>query len=298
MKRIVVTGANKGIGRAIVARILQDQADATVWLGSRDPARGQTAVDALLSEHPEWKARLALLPIDVASDGSVREAAQRIAEAHDGEQAPLYGLVNNAGIGFGAQTLRQTLEVNTLGVRRVCEAFLPLLQADGGRIVNVTSASGPNFVASCSPERQRFFVNPPADEAALWSFVDDCIATDEAGGSFSAKGLGDGAAYGLSKACSNAYTVLLARQHGRLHINACTPGYIETDMTRPHAERSGRTPAEMGMKPPEAGAKSAVHLLFGPVESGHYYGSDALRSPLHRYRAPGDPAYTGEDEPA
>ena len=48
------------------------------------------------------------------------------------------------------------------------------------------------------------------------------------------------------------------------------------------------------MKKPEEGTRSALHLLFGKLEgSGHYYGSDAERSPLDRYRAPGSPPYTG-----
>ena len=40
-------------------------------------------------------------------------------------------------------------------------------------------------------------------------------------------------------------------------------------------------------------AGSTLALLFDqPKGSGHYYGSDALRSPLDHYRAPGSPEYT------
>jgi hypothetical protein len=46
------------------------------------------------------------------------------------------------------------------------------------------------------------------------------------------------------------------------------------------------------MKPTEAGTVAPCFLLFGqPAGSGHFYGSDARRSPLDRYRAPGTPAY-------
>ena len=77
------------------------------------------------------------------------------------------------------------------------------------------------------------------------------------------------------------------------------------------------------MKEPGAGAVSCLHLMLAPLEqeipdyqSGRYYGSDAVRSPLHRctncsnmlqgwktmlqclfcyrYRGPGEPPYTGE----
>jgi hypothetical protein len=44
--------------------------------------------------------------------------------------------------------------------------------------------------------------------------------------------------------------VPLARHHPTLRINSCTPGFIETDMTRSHAVSRGKTPAELGMKTP------------------------------------------------
>ena len=111
---------------------------------------------------------------------------------------------------------------------------------------------------------------------------------------FEKAGLGDGDAYGLSKACTNTYTLQLARRHPTLHVNACTPGFTETDMTRGYAVSQGKTPTEMGMKPPEAGAICPLLLLFGELNgNGRYYGSDGLRSPLDAYRARGSPPYAG-----
>ena len=47
-------------------------------------------------------------------------------------------------------------------------------------------------------------------------------------------------------------------------------------------------------QPPTAGARAPMHLLFGELDgNGRYYGSDAQRSPLDRYRSPGAPPYTG-----
>ena len=88
--------------------------------------------------------------------------------------------------------------------------------------------------------------------------------------------------------------MLLANEYPQHTVNACTPGFIETDMTRPMTQAEGVTPRQMGMKPPAAGTVSAIFLLFHQqVGSGHYYGSDAVRSPLDRYRAPGSSAFTG-----
>ena len=44
MKRVVVTGANKGIGLAIVKRLLREYPDVYVYLGSRNVERGEAAI--------------------------------------------------------------------------------------------------------------------------------------------------------------------------------------------------------------------------------------------------------------
>merc|ERR1711936_45666 len=82
--------------------------------------------------------------------------------------------------------------------------------------------------------------------------------------------------------------------------NSCTPGFIETDLTRPMAERAGKSPGEMGMKSTDQGTVAAVFLMMSDLQaeipdyqSGRYYGSDAVWSPVHKYRSPGDPPYDG-----
>lgn len=293
IKRILITGANKGIGFAAARALLQQHPDVTVLLGARDTARGRAAIQALSDLDPGYSSRLALVQIDVADPLSVTGARDAVAQLSGPDDAPLYGIVNNAGIGLASDDTRGVLEVNLLGVKRVCDAFLPLLQS-GGRIVNVSSASGPKFVSECAPQRQAFFTDPTISWEELQQLVDDVL--DHAGdaGYFRSLGLGEPNAYGLSKACVSLYTMQLARQHPHLCINACTPGYIETDLTRPQAERQGVDPADMGMKAPEFGTVSILFLLFGDTRgSGHYFGSDAKRSPLDRYRAPGSPEYAG-----
>ncbi len=70
---------------------------------------------------------------------------------------------------------------------------------------------------------------------------------------------------------------------------------IETDLTKPLLA-DGRSAIDAGMKQPEEGAAASVFLIMDePKGSGMYFGSDCLRSPMHYYRAPGSPAYTGVD---
>lgn len=295
MRRILVAGANKGIGRAIAERILEEHDDTFVLLGARSRTRGEATVEALLKERFENEGRVELLEIDVVSDRSVERAARVVAERFGSAPAPLYALVNNAGIGRGSGGLAEILDVNVRGIRRVTEAFLPLLDTEVGRIVNVTSAAGPSFVAKSSEERKRQLTTPSLGVGGIEALIEEALRVEREGGELEAHGLGSGDAYGLSKALANTYTLVLAERHPRLAINACTPGFIATDMTRPYAEADGRSPGALGMKTPREGARSALFLLFGELEgNGRYYGSDGQRSPLDRYRSPGDPPYRGD----
>jgi NAD(P)-dependent dehydrogenase (short-subunit alcohol dehydrogenase family) len=296
MKRILVTGANKGIGLATVTAILSQHDDTSVILGSRNLARGQDAVDALLRNHADWAPRLEVLELDVSSDSSVEQAAAKLQTNAFSEYLPLYAIVNNAGIGVGASDLLSVLQVNVFGIHRVCEAFVPLLDAGQGRVVNITSAAGPNFVSRCGSQLRQRLTDANISWENLREILLDALAGEGAGeGADDANNIAVEEFYGFSKACANSYTLYLARTWPALCINACTPGWIETDLTRYHVEAAGKSAAELGMKPPAEGARSALFLLFEELQgNGHYYGSDAVRSPLDSYRAPGDPPYAGE----
>ncbi|GMH86620.1 hypothetical protein TrVE_jg7364 [Triparma verrucosa] len=262
LRTVLVTGANKGIGRAICEKIIAEGPDdVAVLLGSRDLERGKQAAAGM---NPD---RVTVLELDVKSEESVAAAALAV----KGMNCDLIGIVNNAGIGFG-NTIAETLDVNFWGTKRVCDHFMPLL-SDGGRVCNIASASGPNFVAKLSPADQAFWVG-----STTWEQLEARIKVVTPQTDY------DNTAYGLSKACVNLYTKQLAAKHSTVVINSCTPGWIATDLT-----------AGMGAtNPPEKGALAPMKLLFGDLGAAHgwYFGSDGLRSPLDRYRNPGDPEYT------
>ena len=287
MKNVLVTGANKGIGLAVVEAILREQKHYKVLMGSRDSQRGSVARDSLVAMDDRWSERVEVLELDVGNTESVSNARDVIAGLRDGHSPPLFGVVNNAGL--GGATLEQVINVNTFGVERVCAAMAPKIES-GGRIINVTSASGPKFVAQCDPARQAFFLDPAISWSRLSGFIRECLQLPPA--EFSSLGLGSDSPYGLSKACANSYTVYLAKCYPQLFVNACTPGFIETDLGKDFL--GDRTPAQAGMKSPAEGARVIMNLLFGSAGgSGYYYGSDSLRSPMDCYRAPGSPEYTG-----
>merc|ERR1712173_483664 len=104
-------------------------------------------------------------------------------------------------------------------------------------------------------------------------------------------------AYGYSKACVNLLTIAFANTYPKMVFNSCTPGWIDTKLAAPM--RAGKTAAEAGMKTTHEGATATLHLLFHPdvKNNGWFYGSDAKRSPLHKYRDPGTEEYKGNDDP-
>lgn len=171
--------------------------------------------------------------------------------------------------------MTDNVNTNYFGPRRVNEAFGPFLQRPGGRIVNVASASGPNYVSSL-PETSshKSLLGQP------WTIPGGVAELDVMARSMS------GEAYGASKALLNAYTVLHAKVEPDLIINSVTPGFIQTDMT------SGTSATNL----PSKGAVPPCWLMMDTetvpnLPRGRYYGSDCVRSPLDTYRGPGEPPF-------
>ncbi|NUT48981.1 MAG: SDR family oxidoreductase [Saccharothrix sp.] len=201
----LVTGANKGIGYQVAARLAS--LGMTVLLAARDRERGGKAA-AELGAHP--------IALDVTDPATITAAAAEVAR----EFGRLDVLVNNAGItGSWEQTpstvdvdlVRAVFETNVFGVIAVTNAMLPLLlRSPSPRIVNVSSGVG--SLTTMSDPRHELAALPP------------------------------GVAYPPSKTALNAVTVQYARElAGRVLVNAVDPGYCATDL---NGHRGHRTAAE------------------------------------------------------
>lgn len=132
----LVTGANSGIGFETALALAER--GARVLLGCRSEARGQAACERIRARVGE--ADLALLVLDLADLGSVRDAAGRVL-AED----RLDTLINNAGLGTPKYALTKDgfeshLGVNHLGHFALTGLLLRKLEASGrGRVVTVSS---------------------------------------------------------------------------------------------------------------------------------------------------------------
>jgi NAD(P)-dependent dehydrogenase (short-subunit alcohol dehydrogenase family) len=121
-KTVLVTGANRGIGQALVAEALSRGAK-RVYAGTRQPLA-----------HPDG--RVTPLTLDVTNAAQIQEAADQVES--------LDILINNAGIALfddlsDRAALEQHLAVNFYGTYGVTQAFLPLLTGSRGAIVNNVS---------------------------------------------------------------------------------------------------------------------------------------------------------------
>jgi NAD(P)-dependent dehydrogenase (short-subunit alcohol dehydrogenase family) len=189
---VLITGGNKGLGFEAARRLAER--GSTIFLGSRDEARGRAAADILT----DGGAKVVLVPLDVTSDQSVTDAVRCVREHTDS----LDVLINNAGApGHGtapadatADEIHAVYDTNVYGPIRVTHAFLPLLQAaEHPRVVMVSSAGG-SFTVVTDPDQP-------------FSRIHEL-------------------AYSSSKAALNMLAVRYAQALPKIKFNVATPGEV------------------------------------------------------------------------
>lgn len=204
MSLAVVTGANRGIGRAIAEGLVRSGHH--VVMAGRNVAAIESAAAEVGTIGPGTAEGVVL---DVTSDASVVGLVEHLRAL-----TPLTLLVNNAGVYLEAphvrgsapnaivdqpiEVFRETMETNLYGPVRMMQALWPLM-ADGGSIVNLSSGNG----------------------------------------QLEAMDGGDGA-YSVSKTALNAATKKFAaelRPHN-ISVNAMCPGWVHTEMGGPEGDRT------------------------------------------------------------
>ncbi len=210
---VLVTGANRGIGLALVKELAARGWH--VWAGVRDLAQATALAAAARAAEP---GKIEPLCLDVCSDRSVGAAVEEVA----GKVRGLDVLVNNAGVfpeegdesleQLPLECFEQAFAVNVVGVARVTRAWLPMLgRGVRPRVINVSSLAG----SISTKEDARYYC------------------------------------YSASKAALNMLTRTMAaelRPRG-ITVVAVTPGWVKTEMGGPRApltvEESARSLAAM-----------------------------------------------------
>lgn len=178
MKRILITGSNRGIGLALVRQyLLQD--DSLIFATCRHPASADE-LQALAQAHPE---RLQIIELDVINQASIEQSLQVVSQQVDG----LDMLINNAGIlpggvdsrepnisQFGsleATAMMQVFQVNTISPVIITQTYGDLLRrGKDARVINVSSDAG-----SINRRNKGCDFSYPSSKAAL-NMMSRCLA--------------------------------------------------------------------------------------------------------------------------
>jgi carbonyl reductase 1 len=267
-----VTGANKGIGLAIVRQLAlqyprspfssNGSVPLLIYLTARNESRGREALQNIFAD-PKLKEAKALqedgglttvqyLPLDIDSEKSINDFASQIKSSHP---EGIDFLINNAGIavdGFDASVVKKTLHCNYYGTLQAMQQLLPHIR-DGGRLVNVASTTGHLTSKYSDAIKQRFLDSKTHGEVT--ALMEDFTTAVE---NNSYQGSWPGSAYSVSKAGVVGMTRAIALEHAKsgskVLINSCCPGYVNTDMTK------GRGP-----RTPDQGAQTPVMLAIADI---------------------------------
>lgn len=137
-KNVLVTGATRGLGLAVTARLARD--------GYHIIAAGRKSSPELAEAMVTAGGRIVYHPLDLADHAALHGFVQEIVKAH----GPLYGLVNNAAVAHDGvlATMHETEIAEVISVNVTATIILTkhvtraMLVSGGGRIVNVASIIG------------------------------------------------------------------------------------------------------------------------------------------------------------
>ncbi|XP_046567679.1 carbonyl reductase [NADPH] 1-like [Haliotis rubra] len=252
-KVAVVTGSNKGIGFGIV-RALCKSYDGDVFLTSRDEGRGQTAIADLNKEGLQPKFH----QLDINDRSSIEQLKSFLLSTYGG----LDVLVNNAGIAYKQadpapfpEQAEVTCKTNVSATLDVCRILFPLLRPHA-RVVNVSSFVSQMTIQKCSPAVQGRFKDPSLTMDGLEKIMQEFVDAAKAG---KHQDLGfPNSAYGMSKVAVTVMSFIQDRDIRKdsredIVINACCPGYVDTDMS-----------SHKGPKTIDQGADTPVYLALLP----------------------------------
>jgi 3-oxoacyl-[acyl-carrier protein] reductase len=191
MRNAIVTGGSRGLGLGI-ARRLCESGFRVMAIARKESDEFQTATREV---DESGRGALHFTPYDLAEIDGIPELVKKLRA----EFGPIYGLVNNAGMGSdgllaltSTQSIEQVVRLNTISPMVLTKQVVRAMMADGsGRIVNMSS-----IVAST--------------------------------------GYSGLSVYAATKASMVGFTRSLAREVGRMGVtvNAVAPGFVDTEMTQ------------------------------------------------------------------
>ncbi|KAL8479240.1 hypothetical protein ACS0TY_026200 [Phlomoides rotata] len=245
----IVTGANKGIGYALVKHLAE--LGLTVILTARNSARGLEAVESLKSEG----LNVHLFCLDISDHCSIKTFVSWFEEAFGVVDI----LINNAAVSFNniyensVEHAETVIATNFYGTKMLTDALLPLFRRSStvARILNISSRLGlldklknPQLKAMLADEEN---LSEIQIEIMVNLFLEDVKK-----GKWKRRGWPQvWTDYAVSKLALNAYSRVLAKRfkgHGLISINCFCPGFTQTSMTGGKGVNTANAVAEVGAR--------------------------------------------------
>jgi len=147
-KIALVTGAGKGIGRAVALALAQEKVQVALL------ARNEAQLQAVAREVETLGGRALVVVADIADRAAVEDAVAQVAEV----LGAIDILINNAGIGTFAKLVEMDpaewehiIQVNLMGTYYATRAVLPgMIVRETGDIINIASTAGQRGAATTS----------------------------------------------------------------------------------------------------------------------------------------------------
>ncbi|KAE8713571.1 cysteine synthase [Hibiscus syriacus] len=269
----VVTGANKGIGFAVVKRFAE--LGLTVVLTARDVGRGNKATETLREQGLH---NVHFFPLDVSSPASINAFVSWLRVTFQG----LDILVNNAAVSFneiGENSVEHAdtvIKTNYHGTKLLTESLLPLfrLSTSVSRILNISSRLG-----SINKMRNLGIKATLQKENLTEQEIDQVVemfTEDVKEGRWESRGWQEiWTDYSVSKLALNAYSRVLAKRfenegirRRRISVNCFCPGFTRTCMTGGKGthtpQAAAQLAASLALLPPHHLPNGTFFLGFGP----------------------------------
>jgi NAD(P)-dependent dehydrogenase (short-subunit alcohol dehydrogenase family) len=231
-KVAVVTGANQGLGLALVRCLCHQLGPhGVVYLAARDRGRGEAAIQQLQTEGVSPR----FVPLDVTDDQSVTTLAAFLKQQHGGIDI----LISNAAARIrpdvvATEQVAQFINTNNHGTYRIIQAFMPLLR-EGARFLVVASAFG-SLQHLPRQLHHRFDIarlSLEEIEAVMDEYV-HLVQADQAAAAGWPKWINIPSKIGQVAALKVMARMLRpAAEQRDILINAVCPGLVDTEASRP-----------------------------------------------------------------